>query len=98
MGSERHDSGRLGMLLRPRIFVYLLVVTGFLLLYINNILRINDLSGENESLKEKIAVQQSINASLLLQLQELESIQSIGVKAEEAGLQQSVLPAVYITY
>ncbi|ANT66008.1 MULTISPECIES: hypothetical protein [Prosthecochloris] len=98
MDNERTGGGRLGLLLRPRIFLYLVVITGLLLLYINNILRINDLSGESESLKEKIAVQQSINASLLLQLQELESIQSIGGKAEEAGLLQSVLPAIYITY
>lgn len=98
MGNERMTEGFIRRLLDPRNFLYLALLTSLLLFYISNILRINELSGENEVLKEKIALLQSINAPLVLQLQAQESIQSIAQKAEDAGLLQSVEPAVYITY
>ncbi len=84
-------------ILRLRTFVYLFAGTVFLVFYIHNILTINDLSRQNEMLREKIGISRSINTSLEIELQELHTIHKISGQAEAMGLRHSMTPAVKIS-
>ena len=84
-------------ILRLRTFVYLFVGTVFLVFYIHNILTINDLSRQNEMLREAIGISRSINTSLEIELQELHTIHKISGQAEAMGLRPSMTPAVKIS-
>jgi len=84
-------------ILRLRTFVYLFAGTVFLVLYINNILTINELSRQNEVLREKIGISKSINTTLEVELQELHTIHRISGQAETMGLRPSIVPAVKIS-
>ena len=83
-------------LLHLRTFPYLIAVTIFFVFYINNILRINALSRENERLRESIGTSKSINAALELRLGELHMIHKISGRAEKMGLEARMTPAVRI--
>ena len=85
-----------GSVLRLRTFAFLIVGTVLLVVYINNLLTINALSRENESLRERIGISRSINAAFELQLQELHAIHNISAKAEKMGLRARITPAITI--
>ncbi len=97
---EERGAGRrfdFASILRLRTFVYLFAGTVFLVLYINNILTINELSRQNEVLREKIGISKSINTTLDIELQELHTIHRISGQAETMGLRPSIVPAVKIS-
>ena len=105
LAGERVSSGKrrpkkqfnFGSVLHLRTFAFLIVGTVLLVVYINNLLKINALSRENERLRESIGISRSINAALELELQELHTIHNISERAEEIGLRARITPAVKIS-
>lgn len=81
-------------LLRPKALLYIPVGAGVFLFQVYNTLAINNLSVQNEKLREQIHMTSSVITSQELKMDELHSIRNISQDAAALGLSASAIPPV----
>ena len=81
-------------LLRPKALLYIPVGAGLFLFQVYNTLAINNLSVQNEKIREQIQLTSSVITSQELKMDELHSIRNIAQDAASIGLSPSGIPAV----
>jgi hypothetical protein len=84
----------IGSLLRPKALLYIPIGAVIFLFQVYNTLAINNLSVQNEKLREQIQMTSSVITSQELKIDELHSIRNITQDAAALGLSASSIPPV----